>query len=211
MPLTDRVHRGLTESYPQKLSTALAVSRETRRRRLAAPVDIPADPVPRIGTVSRETAHSRLSTAVTHSLWIMAATHAPPTATSPTSAPQSQANPAFLGPIRYPSPALRFSQRPTASALRFSQRPNAGALRFSQRPDASLPTPTAEPTAQSRDSPTPRPPTTERRAERTRWGSGLHASRSTFTSSTRLSIANRCGPFTGATSIRTIAAASTFC
>jgi hypothetical protein len=62
-------------SYPQELSTGTSVSRETRRRTLAHPVDRPVDGPHNIGVVSRETPAAPESTGATHRLWIVAVTH----------------------------------------------------------------------------------------------------------------------------------------
>jgi hypothetical protein len=62
-------------SYPQDLSTGTPVSRETRRRTLAHPVDRAVDDPYDIGVVSRETATVPESTGATHRLWIVAVTH----------------------------------------------------------------------------------------------------------------------------------------
>lgn len=63
------------QSYPQELSTGSPVSRETRRRTLAAPVDRAVDEAHGIGVVSRETGGTSESTGATHRLWIVAGTH----------------------------------------------------------------------------------------------------------------------------------------
>jgi hypothetical protein len=74
-------------SYPQELSTGPPVSRETRRRTLAHPVDRAVDDPHDIGVVSRETAAVPESTGATHRLWIVAVTHVCRRARSPETAP----------------------------------------------------------------------------------------------------------------------------
>jgi hypothetical protein len=63
-------HPRHAQSYPQKLSTARSVSRETRRRTLVGPVDTGVDNPFHTRSVSRETAAGRFLNSLTHSLWI---------------------------------------------------------------------------------------------------------------------------------------------